>query len=559
MSEPCLCPDLRWGFVAASSRSAAEAFARARGIEPRLVITGSELFALRRSLRDRLQAEGIQALAAHSRAWRRQVFPQAYELALALAPVRERYLVDDESEAAVPLSRLALLGRAVSIPLDVAAGMASSGSEALRHVLRASTPRRPATSAVMSTPSTGRGRWILALWRGGEATVGGAVTHITGIVDGFKRAGFRIALMSIEPLPEQLGRVVDEVKVVPPEPRSARVTRDIERLTTNGRLRRAGIALSHALRPLLVYQRHSFLLTAGLDIARACHVPLVLEWNGSVIWKRGHWETPGLLDRPLAPLVHRLASSMERHVAARADLVAAVSVHAAEMACEAGAPRDRVLVVPNGVDVDDVVPAPGRNRERHDPTGAVLGWIGSFGPWHGAEIAIRALRLLPDDVRLVMIGEGSEYESCRALAGSLGVFDRIDWTGFVPHSVALERLGQCDVLISPHVPLTDTAFFGSPTKIFEYMALGKPIVASRLEQIGEVLEDHRTAILTTPGDVHHLARAILDILRSPELANRLAREARFEAETQHTWTHRASAILNRLGFGVSMGVGPTVR
>jgi glycosyltransferase involved in cell wall biosynthesis len=78
-------------------------------------------------------------------------------------------------------------------------------------------------------------------------------------------------------------------------------------------------------------------------------------------------------------------------------------------------------------------------------------------------------------------------------------------------------LDACDILVSPHIPLADGSdFFGSPTKIFEYMAMGKGIVASRLGQIGEVRGMMRRA-LVEPGNVPELARAIVEAGRIARL------------------------------------------
>jgi glycosyltransferase involved in cell wall biosynthesis len=105
-------------------------------------------------------------------------------------------------------------------------------------------------------------------------------------------------------------------------------------------------------------------------------------------------------------------------------------------------------------------------------------------------------------------------------------------------------LDACDILVAPHVPLADgSEFFGSPTKIFEYMAMGKGIVASRLGQIGEVLVDEETALLVEPGNVGELGRAIVRLIESETLRTRLGARAREVAEREHTWIHNARRVL----------------
>ena len=105
-------------------------------------------------------------------------------------------------------------------------------------------------------------------------------------------------------------------------------------------------------------------------------------------------------------------------------------------------------------------------------------------------------------------------------------------------------LDACDILVAPHIPLTDgSEFFGSPTKIFEYMAMGKAIVASRLGQIGEVLVDEETALLVEPGNVGELGNAIVRLIESETLRMRLGSRAREVAAREHTWTHNAQRVL----------------
>ena len=118
------------------------------------------------------------------------------------------------------------------------------------------------------------------------------------------------------------------------------------------------------------------------------------------------------------------------------------------------------------------------------------------------------------------------------------------FTGTVEHDAVPMYLDACDILVAPHVPLADGSdFFGSPTKIFEYMAMDKAIVASRLGQIGEVLSHEETALLVDPGNVGELAGAIVRLVDSDELRVRLGENARAAAVQKHTWTHNAERVL----------------
>jgi glycosyltransferase involved in cell wall biosynthesis len=136
-------------------------------------------------------------------------------------------------------------------------------------------------------------------------------------------------------------------------------------------------------------------------------------------------------------------------------------------------------------------------------------------------------------------------------------------TGLIPQADAPSYLAASDLLLSPHVANQDgSKFFGSPTKLFEYMAMGKAIIASDLDQIGQVLadsirvdgslpadpavDDTRLAALCPPGDVQALVDTIKFVVERPAWRAALGRNARAEALSKYTWSHHVDAILDRL-------------
>lgn len=528
----------RWLVLAASSPAAAVSYAHSKGVEPELVLGRSDLAVHRSRLRAMVRQRGIDGALLHSSAWEREICPQLFLAALTLAPVAWRYLADEEQELLRQVTTAELIGGIARLPLDAVTGVGLIGARVARSMLR---ERHCSSVSRRRRPAADRDA-VLAIWRGSTGTpIGGAVTHMRGILGALRRVGYRIGLVTATPAPSQLLTIADDIEVADPLPQAARITPETSQILTDRPVEAAGLRLARRLPPAFVYQRHAAYFTAGTVIARTLRVPLVLEWNSSEVWAQTNWQRRLPVERALTPLMVLL----ERRAAAAADLVAAVSQPAAEMARQAGASEERVVVVPNGVDVLEV----GRARrvaESRPDGGRLLGWVGTFGPWHGAEVLIRALAVLPPDISVVMIGDGVGRKACGSLARSLGVEARVTWLGAVSHERALQHLAACDVLISPHVPLPNTRFFGSPTKLFEYMALGRPIVASRLEQLGEVLEDGRTARLVGPGDPLDLRDGILDVLDSPDRGEHLGRRAREEAARWHTWDHRAAAILDRL-------------
>jgi glycosyltransferase involved in cell wall biosynthesis len=189
----------------------------------------------------------------------------------------------------------------------------------------------------------------------------------------------------------------------------------------------------------------------------------------------------------------------------------------------------------------------GKRRELGiENTDLVAGFVGTFGPWHGVVELANAIKAIPKSVRVrfLFVGTGSLHGEVEKLLQAERESGRVIFTGAVEHDQVPVLLDACDILVAPHVPLADGSdFFGSPTKIFEYMAMGKAIVASRLGQIGEVLTDNETALLVTPGGVNEMADAIVRLVNSDEMRARLGENARAAAIQKHTWTHNARRVL----------------
>lgn len=304
-------------------------------------------------------------------------------------------------------------------------------------------------------------------------------------------------------------------------------------------------------RPSWIYQRYSLHQYAGVWAARHFQVPLVLEYNGSEVWIGQHWGNG--LRYPA------LAQEIETLNLLQADLVVVVSAPLRAELEAVGVAPERILVNPNGVDPQVYSPQvdgqPLRRRLALDDA-CVIGFIGTFGKWHGAEVLVeafaRVLAAWPSmgagkPLHLLMIGDGQTQAHCRELAARLGIEASVHFTGTVPQKDGPQWLAACDLLVAPHVPNPDgSAFFGSPTKVFEYMAMQKPIVASRLGQIGEVLIHGVSACLVESGSVSSLVEGLLSVLADPEGAQEMARRARLEVLSHYTWQAHVGRIVNAL-------------
>lgn len=120
-------------------------------------------------------------------------------------------------------------------------------------------------------------------------------------------------------------------------------------------------------------------------------------------------------------------------------------------------------------------------------------------------------------------------------------------TGSIAQGKGPSFLAACDILVNPTIPNPDgTPFFGSPTKLFEYMAMGKAIIASDMDQMSEVLEDKEDALLVIPGSVESLLQAIEKLVNCKDLRDRLGKNARKKVCERYTWDKHVDNILGHL-------------
>jgi glycosyltransferase involved in cell wall biosynthesis len=373
---------------------------------------------------------------------------------------------------------------------------------------------------------------------GAGTQVGGASSHINGVVNAMIELGARIRFISND-LIAGLDESKTPLTVIEPEPLGT--TRAAFDIHNNRVFTCAAVPLVEQINPDFIYQRYARFGWAGVAASLKTQRPLFLEYNGSEVWVGRNWDKVGMLD-----LLERY-ERLNLKAAARIFVVSEVEKRNLE---RAGVVPEKIVVNPNGVDAEKFRPGIGGLTARRElgvqGDEILVGFVGTFGPWHGVLALARAIVSLGTEsrIRFLMIGTGSLRDEFELILREGGVADRVIFTGSVEHERVPLLLDACDVLVSPHVPMADgSEFFGSPTKLFEYMAVGKAIVASRLGQIGDVLEHERTALLTEPGNVHELKAAVERLALDSELRERLGFAARAQAVSNHTWAHNADRVL----------------
>jgi glycosyltransferase involved in cell wall biosynthesis len=203
--------------------------------------------------------------------------------------------------------------------------------------------------------------------------------------------------------------------------------------------------------------------------------------------------------------------------------------------------RSRIAVVPDGAHAAEYAVVPSANAAADKPF--TIGYAGHLYPWKGVDLVIEAVAALPDTRGLIVGGHEKEPDLARvkAFAAQLNCSLRVTFTGLIPPAAVAARLRDADVLTLPNPASAISSEFTSPLKLFEYMAAGRPIVASDLPSLREVLRHEQNALLVEPGNPQALVAAIARIKDDPELGRRLAAQAVQDVRA-FTWARRAERL-----------------
>ena len=278
--------------------------------------------------------------------------------------------------------------------------------------------------------------------------------------------------------------------------------------------------LVRSLEPDLLHALH---LTSYGFLAGLCdvHPTLTSVWGTDVL------EVPGR-----SPF-HNL---LTRHALARADHVTATGLRLANATLRYTPRSKPVTIVPYGVDLARFRPG-ARNGGR--PAEVVVGAVARLSPEKGLDVLLRAVARLVEGgtpLRVVLAGDGPQRGRLERLAEQLGIAERVEFRGEVPHDVVPSVLAELDMFAMPSLAE------GFGVAALEAQAMELPVVASCVHGIPDAVVDGRTGLLTPPGDVGALSEAIARLAGDAELRAEMGRAGRAFVEERYRWQENAAQM-----------------
>ena len=348
----------------------------------------------------------------------------------------------------------------------------------------------------------------------------GASVHIQEVVREYRRRGHDVTVYATRrgsDVPDDLAelRIVD-VPITTRDEEERERAQQAASASVSDMVRAGGYDL--------VYERYSLFST----VIAECGVPGILEVNAPLIDEQRTHRV--LVDEQAAD-----AALQEQVQAALATICVSDPVRDWVIARTEGT---RVFTVPNGVNVHRITPQP------ESPGAPVVTFVGTLKPWHGVDVLLRARAQAHKDWQLRIIGDGPMRAELDDLARSLGI--DVDFRGAVAPDAIPQHMAGTAIGVAPYPAMdTDSDQYFSPLKVYEYMAAGLPVVASRVGQLPEIMGE--SAYLVPPSDPEALAEALDALVANPVERARVGSDNRRQAEREHSWTGTVDHILTHAG------------
>jgi glycosyltransferase involved in cell wall biosynthesis len=288
-------------------------------------------------------------------------------------------------------------------------------------------------------------------------------------------------------------------------------------------------------RPDFFYERYNLFLPAGIWLKRRYRLPMLLEINAPILEERARYDGLSL---------KRLARWSQAYAWRNADIVLPVTQVLGDIVASYGVERSKIVVIPNGINSERFEHAPNTKAAKlvlglnnH----LVLGFTGFIRDWHGLDKVIDMIAQDPPESSryLLVVGDGPIRVTLEQQARNLNVANRVRFTGIVGRDEVASYVAAFDIALQPAV-----VAYASPLKLFEYLALGKAIVAPAQPNIMEILKDDHNAVLFDPAQASGLSSAIDRLCTDHALRDKVAENARQTIVDQRlTWDANAKRVV----------------
>jgi len=274
-------------------------------------------------------------------------------------------------------------------------------------------------------------------------------------------------------------------------------------------------ALAKAPKPdcVIATSPQLFCALAGWVVSAIRRVPFILEIRD--IWPEEIVAVGAIRNRPIIRTLERL----EMFLYGRATRIVVVAQGSIDILISRGVPRSKLELIPNGVDTDRFLPGPRQNKIRRElqVNGEFLiSYIGTVGMAHRLEVILDAAERLSNrpGVKFMIVGDGAERNRLRSLAKQRGLTNVL-WEDAQPRNRVADYYSASDACLV-HMRRAELFTRNVPSKMYEIMAAGRPMLLGTFGESRELGESAGCAVAFTPEDADELVDAIARLMASPD-------------------------------------------
>jgi len=300
------------------------------------------------------------------------------------------------------------------------------------------------------------------------------------------------------------------------------------------------------LRPDAIYIRQGIFEVFPPILARLFRVFYVVEKNGVVedeLRRRGFSE--------IVVKVLRLAEEINFRLSSK--IVCVTEGIGKEIARRYKVPENKLVVIPNGVNVElfrSMDKCECRRRLGLKEDAFYVGFVGSFAPWQGLEVLIEAAKQVKEQgysqIKYILVGDGEREHILRQKVQAYELENEICFTRRVAYKEVVYYINACDVTVAPFTRERNAIIGLSPLKLFEYLACGRPVIASRVNGVKEIVEEGQCGYLFAVGDAEKLMKRIIRSCQEREALQEMGLRGRKLVENKYTWRAAAERIVGVL-------------
>jgi len=296
----------------------------------------------------------------------------------------------------------------------------------------------------------------------------------------------------------------------------------------------------------VIYERR-FSPKMGATLSRLLGIPLIVEINGLVEEEARMTRT--LKEEPL--LVSSTKKKMRKRFFEKAKRIVAVSEGIKRGLHEQyNIPLEKIDVVPNGANIEILKPMDQtacQKRLRLDIENKYICFVGNLVPWQGVETIIDSAPIVLQSfstVKFLIVGDGISRSALESKVKALGLSNAFVFAGSIPYTEVSQYINSSEICLAPFTKERNEITGLSPLKIFEYLACEKPIVASDVRGIKDIIVPCNCGIAVKPDNPSELAGGIIKLLSDDKLREEMGRRGKKLIEEKYTWESVASRIAN---------------